>query len=106
LNGRVTSVDVFASPALFAAYRERLLDGVYISAASAPTSAAPVVAPSPAAISDFVKQAEAAPEQEVLTVKGAGTKQKKADKMGKSVVEDRSVEKAPPKAIYKSYQTY
>jgi hypothetical protein len=103
LDGRVTTVEIFDRPELFAAYRDRLLDGIFIAAADGPQTDKPAAAPAPAAIHDFFKNLEAAPEQEVLSTKGASTKQRKTGNAGGTVLEDRAAP-AKPKAIYRSYQ--
>ncbi|HEY3354526.1 MAG TPA: DUF6569 family protein [Polyangia bacterium] len=101
INGRVTSVDVFANPALFAAYRERLLDAVALTAADVPVAAA---AP-PATAADvrrFVDEAESGQEREVTSQRGNRTVEKKAKGVAKSAVMP-SAPKAKP--VYRSYQT-
>jgi hypothetical protein len=104
INGRVTSVDVFASPELFSAYRDQLLDSIFVSSADvAPTQAA-AKPPSPADIKHFIDDAEAAPAQTVLggVKEKAATIEKKGKKVVNSRVEDRSKPAATP--VYQSYQ--
>jgi hypothetical protein len=100
INGRITSVDVFANPTLFAAYRDRLLDSYALSAADVPASPKP----SPATAADvrrFVDEAEAAPAQEVGRTAGSRSIHQKAKGVAKSAV----VPAAPnAKPVYKSYQ--
>lgn len=103
LNGRVVSVDVFAKPELFAAYREKILDSVFVSASGVPAAATPVAPPNQAQILGSLRDADAAPAADVMSGKAAGTVQKKGKVMLESTVEDRS-SPAKPKAVYKSYQ--
>lgn len=102
VNGRVTQVEIFATPSLFAAYRDRLLDSIYVSAADVPMPAAPAAAPSPKAVHDFVDDAEAAQGQVVVDGKVAGTEEKK----GKNVVRSKIMLKAAPAAADPVYQSY
>jgi hypothetical protein len=103
VNGRVTSVDVFARPELFAAYRERLLDSIFISAADVPAAANPYQQPAAREIHQFVDDAEAAAAEQVLDGKVSTTVEKKGKKAVGSTVQMKS---APPaaKPVYKSYQ--
>jgi hypothetical protein len=55
VNGRVTSVELFARPELFAAYRDKLLDSIYMGAADAPVDAK-LVPPKPADVDAFMKE--------------------------------------------------
>lgn len=56
VNGRIVSVDAFATPEMFAQYRERILDAAAVGAQGAkPDAAAPKA--TPAAVSDFMQQA-------------------------------------------------
>ena len=58
VNGRVTSVDVFANPSLFAAYRDKLVDSIVMSAVDVQEQ--PKAPPATAAdVNQFVDQAEA-----------------------------------------------
>jgi hypothetical protein len=100
VNGRIVSVDVFSSPTLFAAYRERLLDSIILSAADvAVDKAAP--AATAAQAKQFVDEAEAAPAREVVTQRGSKTYEKRA----KGVVNSTVKPAAPAaKPVYKSYQ--
>src|SRR5262249_8400356 len=61
VNGRVTAVDGFGTPQLFAAYKDALLDSIFVEAADQPaTGAAP---PTAQAIRGFVGGAEKAPKR-------------------------------------------
>jgi hypothetical protein len=98
INGRVTSVDVFASPSLFAAYQEKLLDSIVMSAVD--VAPAPAAKPATAAdVESFMQTAEAAPAQEVLSTRAAKT----ISKSGKGVL-NSTVENNKNEPIYKSYQ--
>jgi hypothetical protein len=99
INGRVTSVDVFGSPALFAAYRDRLLESIFVSAADVPAAATPAAPPSAAQVRGFIEEAEKAPEKEVDNKALSTTLQKRGKATGKSELKP----KAGGKAVYKSY---
>lgn len=55
VNGRIVSVDSFATPALFEQYRDRIIDAAVVGAQGTPAMEAPP--PSPAAVDDFLKKA-------------------------------------------------
>jgi hypothetical protein len=103
--GKVSSVDLFDSPELFAQYRDSLLDALYLTAASLPDEA-PAAPPAPAAVKDFFSSARAAP--------GRGYAQGAAEARehsGKSVIGVELRPKAPAKPaaspappVYESYQ--
>ncbi len=99
VNGRVTSVELFARPELFAAYRDKLLDSIYMGAADAPVvdKAAP---PKPEEIGAFVKKAKVAPTSRVSATKAGRTEEKRADGVLGSTVQ------APAAAtpVYESIQ--
>jgi len=100
INGRITSVDVFASPTLFASYRERLLDSIILSAADVPVDRAAPAATA-AQAKRFVDEAEAAPALEVVRQRGSQTYEKRA----KGVLNSTVRPSAPAaKPVYKSYQ--
>ncbi len=102
VNGRVTSVDVFATPALFSAYRDQLLDSIFVSAADVPRTSAADKAPSQADIHAFVNNAEAAADEEVAKNKGGRTVEKK----GLGVVNSKVIPAgASAKPVYQSYQS-
>jgi hypothetical protein len=56
VNGRIVSVDSFASPALFEQYRDRIVDAAVVGAQGTP-EALEAPPPSPAAVDDFMKKA-------------------------------------------------
>jgi hypothetical protein len=98
VNGRVTSVDVFANPSLFAAYRDKLVDSIVMSAVDVPEQ--PKAPPASAAdVDKFVEQAEAAAPKETSKTKSGRT----VTKSGKGVL-NSTVESDDKKPIYKSYQ--
>jgi hypothetical protein len=104
INGRIVSADIFATPKLFAQYRDRLLDSLFISAADVPESSAPAAALRPADVRSFMDKADGAPAK---TVEGT-TSGVTVEHSGKGVV--NSVVAMPPSAaapaipIYRSYQ--
>src|SRR5262249_60471006 len=73
INGRVTSVDFFATPELLASYREKLLDSIYITAADVPATQGALRAPSADDVGAFILKVEAAPAQVSIDGKDART---------------------------------
>ncbi|MBI5480543.1 MAG: hypothetical protein HY906_16920 [Deltaproteobacteria bacterium] len=100
VNGRIVSVDVFASPTLFASYRERLLDSIILSAADVPVDKAAPAATA-AQAKRFVDEAEAAPAKEVVRQRGSQTYEKRAKGVLNSTVRPAAPAAKP---VYKSYQ--
>lgn len=103
INGRVTSVDIFATPELFASYRDKLLDSIYISAADVPATDAAAKPPSAGDVGAFMMKAEAAPAEVSVDTKAARTVEKKSKDVSGSKVEDKRAPAAEP--VYKSYQS-
>ena len=101
INGRVVSVDVFGSPTLFASYRDKLLDSLFVSAADQPVKPA-AKAPAPAEIKAFLQTADDAPASEVARSKGSRTVENK----GKGVVRSKVEVDGKPgdRPVYESYQ--
>ena len=99
VNGRVTSVELFARPELFAAYRDKLLDSIYMGASDAPVDDKATV-PKPAAIGEFMKKAKAAPRRVVNQTRAGKTEEQRSEGVMGSKVE------APAAAapVYESYQ--
>jgi hypothetical protein len=99
VNGRVTSVELFAKPELFAAYRDKLLDSIYMGASDAPVDdkAKP---PEAKAIGEFMKKAKVAPASQVTSNKAGKSESRKGDGVMGSTVQ------APASAtpVYESYQ--
>lgn len=101
VNGRVSQVEKFADPQLFASYRDRLLDALYVSVADVPVAEKSPVA-GKADIENFMKQAEAAPEEQVMDATSARTTENKG-----AVKKSKLMMKAAPpaaKPVYESYQ--
>lgn len=99
VNGRVSSVELFARPELFAAYRDKLLDSIYMGAADAPVDAK-AAPPKPEAIGAFIEKAQKAPAREVQKTRAAATVEQRGD----GVVESK-VQTSPAAApVYQSYQ--
>ena len=98
VNGRVTSVELFAKPELFAAYRDKLLDSIYMGASDAPVDdkAKP---PEAKAIGEHA-QSEGCAGQPVTSNKAGKSESRKGDGVMGSTVE------APASAtpVYESYQ--
>jgi hypothetical protein len=104
INGRVTSIDVFDDPALFAAYRSKLLDAIFVTAADVHETDAAGRPPSADDIQAFVRKAEAAPPEAVTSSAGARAFEKKGKDVVGSTLELSATPAAPPKTIYRSYQ--
>jgi hypothetical protein len=104
VNGRVTSVDLFTRPELFAAYRDQLLDSIVMSAADTPAPAVAAPPPSATQIRGFIDQAEAAAPREVARHKGSRTVEKSGGDVLNSTVEIETSPAAPAEPVYKSYQ--
>ena len=99
VNGRVTSVELFAKPELFAAYKDKLLDSIYMGASDAPVDAA-AKPPKADDISAFMKKAKVAPASQVTSNKAGKSESRKGDGVMGSTVE--SPASATP--VYESYQ--
>ena len=102
INGRVTSVELFARPELFAAYRDKLLDSIYMGAADAPVDEK-AAAPKPEAVGEFLKQAKKLPPRQVGGSRAGKTAEWNGDGVKGSAVQSTT---APPAAapVYESYQ--
>jgi hypothetical protein len=103
VNGRVVSLDVFSTPELFASHRDRLLDSIFVSAASAPVTKTGEKAPSVDEIKSFVKEADKAPAKVILDAAQSRTLQRHTKDVVSSTVESKAGGKLG-RAIYKSYQ--
>ncbi|HEY2747018.1 MAG TPA: DUF6569 family protein [Polyangia bacterium] len=102
VNGRVTSVELFAKPELFAAYRDKLLDSIYMGAADSPVDdKAP--AAKPADVGAFMMKAKKAPPKKVGETHAATTEELDGDGVKGSELKSHA---APPTAtpVYESYQ--
>jgi hypothetical protein len=109
VNGRVTNVEKFATPELFAKYRDQLLDSLFIAVADVPVTVSPAAAaPKPEAVRAFMKSAD---EQLVPDVRLDRAAAATIHKKGKGVVSSKLAPKASPtakpaedKPVYESYQ--
>ncbi len=99
VNGRVTSVELFAKPELFAAYRDKLLDSIYMGAADSPVDDKATV-PKPADIGVFMKKAKAAPPRAVSETRAGKTEERK----GEGVMGSEVQAPAAAAPVYESYQ--
>jgi hypothetical protein len=99
VNGRVTSVELFAKPELFAAYRDKLLDSIYMGAADSPVDDK-AQAPKPADVGAFLHKAKVAPSQQVNTTRAGKTEAKK----GEGVMGSTVTAPAAAAPVYESYQ--
>jgi hypothetical protein len=102
INGRVTSVDIFESPQLFASYRDKLLDSIILSAADVTPAAGPSKAPAAADVRGFIADAEAAPEVEVDRNRSSRT----VEKRGRKAVSSKLAPAAAPAAAQPAYRSY
>jgi hypothetical protein len=99
VNGRVTSVELFAKPELFAAYRDKLLDSIYMGAADSPVDDK-AAAPKPADVGAFLKKAKVAPSSPVNATRAGKTEAKK----GEGVMGSTVTAPAAAAPVYESYQ--
>jgi hypothetical protein len=104
VNGRIVSADIFATPKLFAAYRDRLLDSLFISVADVPESPAAAAPTPPADVRAFLDKAEAAKPETIQDNDSGTTVERKAPGVLNSTVQAKSPKGAPVKPIYQSYQ--
>jgi hypothetical protein len=99
INGRVTNVELFARPELFAAYRDKLLDSIYMGAADVPVvDKAPPA--KPADVAGFVKKAKVAAERKVSETKAGAT----VEQRGEGVMGSKVQAPAAASPVYESYQ--
>lgn len=99
VNGVVRSVDIFATPALFQAYRDGLLDSAFVDAADAAVEKNKA-APKAADVKAFIDDAEKAKPEEVESTPASHTVQKKGAGVSNSTLSTK--QPAPP--VYRSYQ--
>jgi hypothetical protein len=100
INGRVTNVELFAKPELFSAYRDKLLDSIYMGAAEAPVVAKPPLA-SPSDVTTFVQKAKRAPERKVNETRAGATVEQRGEGVMGSKLSGPAAAAAP---VYESYQ--
>jgi hypothetical protein len=98
VNGVVRSVDVFATPELFRAYRDSLLESAFIDAADA-TPEAGKAPPTAVEVKAFMDNADVASPAEVSRNKAGHTVEKKGKDVVNSTLSTQSNE-----PIYRSYQ--
>jgi hypothetical protein len=100
VNGRISGVELFAKPELFASYRDKLLDSIYMSAADAPLPAAPAPPPKPEEIGAFMLKANRARSHKVNETAAGLSVEQRGDGVLKSKLQP-SADKPP---VYESYQ--
>jgi hypothetical protein len=100
VDGRVSSVEVFQSSQLFSAYRDRLLDSIFIGVADRKPAASPAPLPSEKEIGDFVKKAKSVSPNKVRQ-NGLG-KSETRDKDG--VLSSSLSANGDAQPVYQSYQ--
>jgi hypothetical protein len=102
VNGRVTSVELFARPELFAAYRDKLLDSIYMGASDVAVDGK-ATTPNSAAIGEFMKKAKAAPPREINATRAGKTEEQRGEGvLGSKVQATTAAPAAAP--VYESYQ--
>jgi hypothetical protein len=105
INGRVTSVDIFEEPSLFAAYAKHLLESIVVTAADVRETEAAARPPTVADVRGFMDKAEAAPAESVASGAGSRSVQRKNKDVVGSTLELSSPAEAAPRPVYKSYQS-
>lgn len=96
IGGKVTSADIFATPSLFAEYRQALLESIFVAAADEKIPATP---PKPDAVQGFLKKADDAAPKELSKNKVGSTVERRDKGVSSSSVN------APSGApVYRSYQ--
>ena len=103
INGRVVSMDIFSTPELFASHRDRLLDSIFVSAATAPVTKAAEKPPTASDIKSFVLQADKAKAEVIADDERGRTTQRHAKDVVSSTVEAKTGGVIGG-AVYKSYQ--
>lgn len=103
LNGKVATVDMFESPALFKKLEPKLLRS-YMTEAVDVAAAKNIVAPTATDVKEFIADAEKATEEQQYRTKASSTKIKKGMKAGKASVDLESGTE-PAKPMYKNYQS-
>lgn len=110
VNGKVATVDVFDSPALFKKLQTKLVRS-YITDAIDVTKAKDIKPPTAADVKAFIADAEKAQEERAYETDYASSDMKKGAKAAKARVMLKAAPSAadapmaaPPKAVYESYQ--
>jgi len=104
LNGRIVSADIFDSPGLFQAYRDRLLDSLFITAADEPVRADGAPLPAAADVKAFMAKADAVPATTVSEDKQGRTQERRGKEVVNSTVASPAAAGAFAKPVYQSYQ--
>jgi hypothetical protein len=104
VNGDVTAIDIFDNPALFASYRNQLLDAAIVTAADQPETAAAGRAPTLDEVRRFITRAEAGSTKVVPSGDGARSFEAQDSEVVGSTLELAPTRTAPAKKIYRSYQ--
>lgn len=110
VNGKVATVDVFESPALFKKLQTKLVRS-YITDAIDVAKAKDIKPPTAADVKAFIADAEKAQDERAFETDYAWSDMKKGDKAAKARVllraaptEEGAPAAAPPRAVYESYQ--
>lgn len=107
LNGKVATVDLFQSPALFAKLESKLVKS-YVTEAIDIIATKDAKPPTTAEVKGFIDDAESAEEERSYDTGAASTMRKKGAKAAKSKVVHKPVGKAEPApaapAVYQTYQ--
>jgi len=102
INGRVVSVDLFSTPQLFGAHRDRLLDSIFLSAAATPSTRGAANPATPSDIKAFLKKGDASAAEVIADDDKSRSTQKHGKDVVSATVEAKSAGKLVP--VYKSYQ--
>jgi hypothetical protein len=102
LNGKVATVDMFQSPALFKKLEPKLLKS-YVTEAVDIVAAKDVKAPTPKMVYDFIDDAESAKQENPYSNAASKSYRKNGDKTGKASVSLPDAEEDAP-AMYQNYQ--
>jgi hypothetical protein len=105
VNGQIVSADIFATPKLFASYRDRLLDSLFITVADVPEAPKQPAAPQPADVKAFMDKADAAPMEKLQDNDVGTTVEHKSKDVLNSTVESKSGKGGATVPVYRSYQS-
>src|SRR5262245_17950465 len=101
VNGKLVSMDVFASPQLFSLYRDRLLEAAARSAADQVEQPG-AKTPEPSEIGEWKNKLRHAPENETQRSEQSRTVLRNGDGVVGSRLDMRRSEDAPAEPIYES----
>jgi hypothetical protein len=104
INGKVATVDMFDSHALFQKLEPKLVRSYLTESVDVPTEK-DVKPPAPAAVSSFMADADKAEEAQSYETKAASTRTKKGSHADSARVM-KPAAKADDKPVYKTYQTH